>query len=294
VLVLGAGASHGVIPITRRDITALARELLEAGGDLSRVPPRYRHQVDDNPDALFLVELLRDAPRDAWDRMLAETISPSQASYILHETFTPRHPVPRALTRIFEVIEPTDGTIVSFNYDRVTDAVRSRFRVIAPHGERSSLLSDPSTRDAVRKMAIELHIPPRSDWWLPVPETVEIQQRPAYQQMVAAWRLARSIIFIGYGFGGGDDALSFEDFGRESSKTARTHVLCPNPDNRDLCKQVGYALRGRGPRFRVFGHPYRWRSFAEAVLEYLTSRNSQHISAAIGAELEITFRHDRK
>jgi hypothetical protein len=127
----------------------------------------------------------------------------------------------------------------------------------SPRGERSELFLDPRTQAEMRKMTLELHLPFRNDWWLPIPETVEVQTRPAYQETLNAWRCASTIVFIGYGFGGGDDAFSYEDFGRNAALSARVHVLCPLLDNRDLCKQIGYALRGRGPRFRVFGQPYR-------------------------------------
>lgn len=145
----------------------------------------------------------------------------------------------------------------------------------------------------MKKMAMELHLPIVNDWWLPVPETVEVQYRSAYQEMLSTWRTARSIGFVGYGFGGGADHISYEDFGRNAALAARVHILCPGRDNADLCKQVGYALRGRGPGFHVFGHPYSWRSLAEALLGYLRSVRLSHISGAIGAELEIAFRHDR-
>jgi hypothetical protein len=202
--------------------------------------------------------------------------------------------VPVALTQIYNVIENCRGVIVTYNYDRITDSARNRFRVISPHGERSVLFSAPLLQDAVQRIALELHLPIKNDWWLPVPETTAVQYRPAYQEMLKAWRAASAIAFIGYGFGGGADALSFEDFGFNASKNARIHVLCPYPDNADLCQQIGYALRDRGPRFCVFGHPYRWRSLAEAILEYLQLRRSQHIREAIGAEVEIAFSHDRK
>jgi len=90
------------------------------------------------------------------------------------------------------------------------------------------------------------------------------------------------------------DAFSFEDFGFYACKKARVHVLCPYPDNADLCQQIGYVLHDRSPGFRVFGHPYRWRALAEAILEYLDARRLRHICCAIGAEVEIAFRHDRK
>jgi hypothetical protein len=106
--------------------------------------------------------------------------------------------------------------------------------------------------------------------------------------MLNAWALASSIVFVGYGFGGGADALSFEDFGLTANPTARVHVLCPNPDNVDLSAQVGYALHRK-----VFSQPYRWGSLAKAVLDFLSSIRSSHIRYAIGAEREILFRHDR-
>ena len=105
---------------------------------------------------------------------------------------------------------------------------------------------------------------------------------------------AGDMIRIVYGFGGGADALSFEDFGRHVHPDAHVHVLCPRPDNADLCKQVGHVLRGRPRDFRVFGQPFRWRSFAEALLEVLKGLRSNHIRATIGREFEITLVHDRK
>jgi hypothetical protein len=57
---------------------------------------------------------------------------------------------------------------------------------------------------------------------------------------------------IGYSFGGGHDALSFEDFCAKVNPKARVHVLSPATDNADLVRQVGYGLRGRGSRFRVW------------------------------------------
>jgi hypothetical protein len=68
--------------MTAREITDLARELLEAEGNITRMPGHFRHQLEQNPDALFLVELLRMAPRDAWDRMLAEARARGNCAHI--------------------------------------------------------------------------------------------------------------------------------------------------------------------------------------------------------------------
>jgi hypothetical protein len=279
--------------MTKREIAELARELLQAGGNYSIIPQHFQRQVAEHPEVIFVTDLLRSAPREAWDRMI-ETISPGQASFVLNQVFSPNTKVPSALVNIYDVLENERGVIVTYNYDRITDGARNRFRVITPHGERSHLVSDSRSRDVVTRMMLDLHMPLRNDWWLPIPETVEVQYRAAYQEALTAWRHASTIVFVGYGFGGGADAFSYDDFGRNAAPNARIHVMCPRPDNTDLCKQVGYALKGRGAGFRIFEQPYRWRSLAEAILEYLESVHGSHIWQAVGSELEIAFRHDRR
>ena len=88
--------------------------------------------------------------------------------------------------------------------------------------------------------------------------------------------------------------FSFKDFGEHAAPESRVHVLGPMPDNADLCQQVGYGLKGRGPRFRVYGQPFRWRAFAEALLEVLDGLRRRHVRFALGMEAEIGALHDRK
>jgi hypothetical protein len=200
--------------------------------------------------------------------------------------------VPSALLRIYQVLENERGVIVSYNYDRITDGQR-RFRVITPHGQRSGLFADSRTHDTAKKMALELNIQIPTDLWLPIPETEAIRLRLGYQEAVLAWRHAATVVFIGYGFGAGFDAFSFEDFGANASLAARIHVLNPRPDNADLCKQVEHCVRGRRAGFRVYRQPYKWLAFAQAVLGVLDSIDANHIRSAIGREAEIERRHDR-
>jgi hypothetical protein len=290
-LVLGAGASAGVVPMTRRAMAELVREVLDAGRDVSRLAPRLIRQVTDHPEVIFVAELMQNAPRDALDRVISD-ISPFQATLALSEAFRPRA-VPQQLVRIYEVIENANGVIISYNYDRITER-QKRFRVIHPHGQRPVLASRDDDREALVRIAHQVHSPIRTDWWLPVPETAEVQLRSEYQEMLLAWRGASSVAFVGYGFGGGADGVSYEDFGRNVGNTARVHVLCPRPDNADLCRQVGYVLRDRGPRFRVFGQDFRWHSLAEAVLTVLTETGGTHVRQLLGREVEVIARHDAR
>jgi hypothetical protein len=277
--------------MTPQQMADLARECIEAQGKHSMMPGRYLDYLE-YPEVRFVTDLLRSIDREAWDRVLVEFLSPGQANFVLHEVFTPRGEVPTALFKIFDVLESERGVIVSYNYDRITDR-QNRFRVIAPHGQRSELLANRRTRDVAKELALELHLPVSTDWWIPIPEDDPVRVRYEYQEALKAWRQAAAIVFIGYGFGGGADSFSFEDFGANASQSARIHVLNPPADNADLCKQVGSVLKGRGLGFRVYGQPFRWRALAEAILEVLASARTDHIRYAIGREVEIGVLHDR-
>jgi hypothetical protein len=290
-IVLGAGASYGVIPMSPAEMAQLARDLLEANGNRSVLPARSQEQLQ-HPAVVFITNLLRHADRGAWDRILSELLTPGYATFVLNEMFTPRAAVPQALVRIYDVLESERGVIVSYNYDRITDA-QNRFTVIAPHGQRSDLLTNPKTRATAKEMALELHLPIPMDIWLPLPQADVVQERDGYQRTLTAWRRAASIVFIGYGFGGGADAFSFQDFGRNVSPLARIHVLGPRPDNNDLCRQVGHAITGRGPGFRVYGQPFRWRALAEAMLETLDALRVGHVRHLLGKETIVSELHDR-
>lgn len=288
-LVLGAGASYGQVPMTPQQMADVARECIEAEGKYSSMPGRYLDYLE-HPEVRFVTDLLRRADRGAWDRILSQFLSPGQANFVLHDMFTPRGEIPPVLYQIYGVFENARGVIVSYNYDRITDH-QKHFRVIAPHGQRSNLLSTPRTRDTAKELAFTFGVPVSTDWWLPVTENEQVRIRHEYQEALKVWRSARTIVFIGYGFGGGADLFSFEDFGANAAPSARIHVLNPDPD---LSSQVGYALKGRGPGFRVWRQPFRWRPFAEAVLAVLNSVRAKHIRHAVGREPEIGLAHDKR
>ncbi len=274
------------------EITAIAWKLLQAKRSIEVLSTEERRLFARNPEVRFLVETLQTRPTGSWDRVVLGALTPGRAVVTLTDVFSPVREVPPALFKIYNVIENQGGALVSYNYDGIHER-QSRFRVIAPHGRRPDLLLDPLYGPEVRAVATEFRIDIPTDWYLPVPETDLVRSRPAYQDMLAAWACAHTIIFVGYAFGRGADSISFEDFGRTANRRARIHVLCPPPDSADLCRQVGYAVRGRGRDFRVFGHPFRWRQFSEGVLRVVEKYGATHIREAIGRESEIVLEHDR-
>jgi hypothetical protein len=291
-LVLGAGASHGLIPITQKEIANIAARMLQQQSNFPALSENEKKLVNDHPEVLYLSQLLKNVQPGAWDRFLVDLMSPGQATLILNDIFTPRERVPQALVDIYEVLENVDGSLITYNYDRIAER-QTRFPVIAPHGQVLSALIQAEYGDRIRRMAQEAHIAIPNDWHLPVPEHEGIRLRSSYQDMLCAWRRARTVLFVGYGFGGGDDKLSFQDFGENVSPTTRIHVLSPRPGNVDLCKQIGSVLRDRNRGFRVYGQPYRWGPFAKAVLDLLTQLHSAHVVSAIGREFEMIAIYDR-
>ena len=290
-LVIGSGASHGVVPMSRDQIATLAREVIDASGQYWRLPGTYQDQLQD-PAVRYLTDVLVHTSPDNWDKRLDQFYSPAQARFVLGAVFTPRNEVPRALIRVYDVLENMNGVIVSYNYDRITDR-QTRFPVVTPHGQRAQLFDDPHAYAEANRLAWELHIPPPSDFWLPEPEAERLRHRYEYQRALRAWGAASAIVFIGYSFGRGDDVLSFRDFADHASRSARVHVLGPRPDNADLTRQVAYACGGRKKGFRVFSQPFGWRGLSEALLHFLDSRRASHVIAAVGHEAEIGMLHDR-
>ena len=278
--------------MTAKEVARLAWKMLQSQSNYLALSASERETLAKHPEMLYLRGLLKTVPTGAWDRFLADLLSPGHASLILNDIFTPPELVPAALVEIYNVLENDKGVIVSYNYDRIAEG-QSRFRVVTPHGQRSALLTDSQFGNSMREMASEMHIPIPNDWHLPVPENEQIRLRSAYQDMLSAWRSARTVVFVGYGFGAGADAISFQDFGANVAQSARIHVLCPSTGNADLCKQIGSALRGRSAGFRVYGQPFGWRTFAEAVLCVLRIIPATHIRFAIGKEIEIATLHDQ-
>ena len=150
-LVLGAGASYGVIPISAKEIAALLWERLQAQASAHPLPIIRSQPLEHHPELIAVTELLIKFPPDAWDRMLNDLplpwlqmswinrLSPTRATTLLNDVFTPRSPVPDTLIRIYDVLENNEGSIVCYNYDRIVEQ-QSRFPVITPHGQRPKQL----------------------------------------------------------------------------------------------------------------------------------------------------------
>lgn len=229
-------------------VASRALEMLRQQSSLPAVSPAEFDSWCESPEWRSLTPMLDLC--DSLERVRVRMMGPGLASYFLHAMFTPAE-VPSSLYQIYEVLEDRDGVIITFNYDRITDR-QSRFRVIAAHGQTSELYADPSSRKRLVDLARDLHRPIPNDWHLLYPEDDHVRSRREYLAALEALGRAQSVVVIGYAFGGGDDALSFEDFCANLNPKARVHVLGPATDNADLVRQVGYGLRGRGSNFRVW------------------------------------------
>jgi hypothetical protein len=123
--------------MTAKEIARLAWKMLQSESNYLALSASERETLAKHPEMHYLRDLLTTVPMGAWDRFLADLLSPGQASLILNDIFTPPELVPAAFVEIYSVLENDKGVIVSYNYDRIAES-QSRFRVITPHGQRSA------------------------------------------------------------------------------------------------------------------------------------------------------------
>jgi hypothetical protein len=278
-----------VVPVRPQEIGHVALELLRAQSNFQALSGGERRRGM-TAEMQYVVNVLGQVQRGAWDRAITDLMSPGQASYILSSIFTPTK-IPRALIEIYGAFNSIDGTIVSYNYDNIAKN-QSAFPVIFPHGTVSSLFTDPRFSETTIRLAREFHTPISNDWHLPMPESELIRYRDGYQDTLLAWRNARSVVLVGFAFGRGADATSFDDFGRALAPSARVHVVCPGPDNADLAEQVRCGLRGRKNPLTVYPQPFGWRSLAEALLWLLECLGKNKVWHLIGREALVGRAHD--
>ena len=160
-IVLGAGASYGLVPLSPRTLAELALEIIraQAKGAVPALTSERRRIADESPEIQFLVPLLREMPLSAWNRFLLDNLGKARAILTCSDIFSPRQQIPPALVKIYDVIENAGGVIVSFNYDGI-DQQQCRFPVIHPHGRRPEGLVDPVLGPLVRQLALDFGYAP--------------------------------------------------------------------------------------------------------------------------------------
>jgi hypothetical protein len=75
-IVLGAGASHGVVPIAPKEITAAASKMLQAQGSFRALSSDERKLLSCHPEIKYLTDLLQRIPTGSWDRFVLDHLDP--------------------------------------------------------------------------------------------------------------------------------------------------------------------------------------------------------------------------
>src|SRR5437870_4950225 len=89
-VVLGAGASHGVVPMTAKQITGIAWKMVQAQGSFQALSSEERRQLARHPEKAYLTSLLQSMPTGSWDRFVLDHLSPGRSVLILSDIFSPR------------------------------------------------------------------------------------------------------------------------------------------------------------------------------------------------------------
>lgn len=282
-MILGAGSSAGAVPFSQRELTE--RAIRFAKEPKSFTPQSLNEAYSRTPALKYVDKLLQDVPLGAVDRWVLNLTSHAAASFWIQETFTRPAEVPSELVEIFDVLGD-GGSIVTYNYDRIAE-LQKRFPAHAVHGQVAEWMLDPDFRADAREFAYGVGWAPRLDVVLPGPESEDVRQRKEFQEARACWEEARSLVLVGYDFGGGDDHISWHEFTRSVRQSAPVHIVNPNASR--VVERISDGLR----RFNVNGHPFGWSGWAKAVLAFLRSNRHGHVAFAIGHEREIVQLYDR-
>src|SRR5450759_959267 len=98
-IVLGAGASHGIVPLAPRTIAELALEIIraQAKGAVPILTLEQRSIADEAPELLYLIPKPRELPLSAWDRFLLDNLTEARAVLACSGLFSPRKEIPPPL-----------------------------------------------------------------------------------------------------------------------------------------------------------------------------------------------------
>lgn len=258
--VLGAGASYGLIPVTKGLRRAIEAEYHSVG--VYQIAP-YKSSP------LFERLIGPISPHEQDLREVLLTHMPPSALNLLAQRalWRPRSDVAPPQYAVFDLV-PSLATLFNFNLDGLASLhCGQRHIVLEPHGRIDQTWLE---REDYRKLleatvVYEVRIPHLTPKLLPAPEPHDIALGPTYIR--ARWLLhrARAMIILGYSFGQTngvfDDAQSFEFI----VTLLKQHpcpilVLSPTPD------ELAARLRDRLSTYNVHGISTRWEVLARLFL----------------------------
>ncbi len=258
--VLGAGASYGLIPVTK---------------DLRRIIKAEYHSIGVYPvtraswSPLFERVIGEVSPYEDDLEEILLTHMPHEALEFLAQRalWRPSSDVVPPQYAVFEFV-PAPATLFNFNLDGLASLHCShRHVVLEPHGRVDvPWLEHEDYRELLEGAVVyEVRVPHLTPKLLPGPEPEDITLGPSYTEAQRLIRRARAMIILGYSFGQRgttfDDTQSFE-FLAALLKNHHCPVLVISTTPAELTER----LRDRLSTYDVHSIPLRWELFSGLLL----------------------------
>jgi len=259
--VLGAGASYGLIPVTK-DL----RRIIEA--EYHSVGVYSTTSVPSSP--LFERLIGRISPyEDDFRTILLTHMRPGALDLLAQRAlWRPRSDVVPPQYAVFDFV-PSPATLFNFNLDGLASLYCGpRHNVLEPHGriDEPWFECEDYYRELVKAAVVyEVRIPHLTPKLLPAPEPEDIALGSTYATARKLFRHARAMVILGYSFGQTDtmfdDAQSFEFVVTlVKERPCPVFVISPTPH------ELGERLRDRLSTYSVHGISLRWELFSGLLL----------------------------
>jgi hypothetical protein len=258
--VLGAGASYGLIPVTKS-----LRQIIKAEYHSVGVYPVTR--ASSSP--LFERVIGEIAPYEDDLQEILLTHMPEEALDFLAQRalWRPSSDVNPPQYAVFEFV-PASATFFNFNLDGLASLHCShRHIVLEPHGRIDvPWLEHEGYQDLLEGTVVyEVRVPHLAPKLLPGPEPEDITRGPSYTEAQKLFRHAQAMIILGYSFGQRstifDDKQSFE-FLAALLKSHPRPVLVISTTPAELTER----LRDRLSTYNVHSISLRWELFSGLLL----------------------------
>jgi hypothetical protein len=285
---LGAGASAGLVPLTRELKKAIVARYRSFG-----LYPGERV----GPDPVF--ERVIGDPADGTDHITAALL-PYLFPTALHAMVLQQLALPSNTLIVDQYVllslAAKPSTFFNMNVDGLARRYCPGHYVLEPHGRIPPKLVRSSRWNKLIDVLLEFgfRAPKPPGVLLPQPEPISITDRTAYSAARTLFHTGRYMVVIGYSFGKSarhdtfDDVETFEFFRELLRGTGKTVlVLSPEPEF------VGYLCREAMRKDSVHELPVYWNHLSTAILFALKSSGGSGPALLSDIASEVLYEYDR-
>jgi hypothetical protein len=285
---LGAGASAGVIPLTRELKQAIITRY-RSFGLYPGEPMEHDHVFE---------RVIGDLT-EGTDPITAASLSylfPSAVHAIVLQQLAPQSKTPLVDQYSLLSLAANPSTFFNMNVDGLASRFCPGHYVLEPHGRIPPKLVRSSWWEAVIDSLLEFGFPAPQlpGVLLPQPEPRTITSRTAYSAGRTLFNTGRYLVVIGYSFGKSPRKDTFDDFEtfeffRELLRNGDKTVLVLSPDP----GFVGFLCREAMRKDSVHELPVYWNHLSSAILCALGRCGCKCFASLSDMTSEILYQYDR-